>query len=181
MPSFPFFAQQKTYCNPTNIDYGYTPYESFAAWGKHRATADPVIVNYKGDFYLFSTNQGGYWHSPDMLNWNFHKRPFLRPWNSETKDDLCAPASASSATRWWCSAAPTPPTSRFGAAPTPRETSGSCWWTASKSAAGIRLFSPTTTGGFICTTAAATATPCTASNWTARRFSPKAPHAHVPP
>ena len=85
------FAQQKTYCNPTNIDYGYTPYESFAAWGKHRATADPVIVNYKGDFYLFSTNQWGYWHSPDMLNWTFHERRFLRPWNQETKDDLCAP------------------------------------------------------------------------------------------
>ena len=87
----PLFAQQKTYCNPTNIDYGYTPYESFAAWGRHRATADPVIVNYKGDFYLFSTNQWGYWHSPDMLNWAFHERRFLRPWNSETKDDLCAP------------------------------------------------------------------------------------------
>lgn len=85
------FAQQKTYCNPVNIDYGYTPYESFTAWGRHRATADPVIVNYKGDFFLFSTNQGGYWHSPDLLNWTFHVRPFLRPWNNETKDDLCAP------------------------------------------------------------------------------------------
>lgn len=85
------FAQQKTYCNPTNIDYGYTPYESFAAWGRHRATADPVIVNYKGDFYLFSTNQWGYWHSPDMLNWTFHERRFLRSWNNKTKDDLCAP------------------------------------------------------------------------------------------
>jgi xylan 1,4-beta-xylosidase len=89
--SLPLFAQQKTYCNPTNIDYGYTPYESFSAWGRHRATADPVIVNYKGDFYLFSTNQWGYWHSPDLLNWTFHERRFLRPWNNKTKDDLCAP------------------------------------------------------------------------------------------
>ena len=54
-------AQQKTYCNPINLDYGYTPIADFAAWGKHRATADPVIVNYKGDYYLFSTNQWGYW------------------------------------------------------------------------------------------------------------------------
>lgn len=85
------FAQnQKTYCNPINVDYGYTPFESFTEWGKHRATADPVIVNYKGDFYLFSTNQWGYWHSPDMLNWKFHERKFLRPWN-KTKDELCAP------------------------------------------------------------------------------------------
>lgn len=83
-------AQQKTYCNPINVDYGYTPFESFTEWGKHRATADPVIVNYKGDFYLFSTNQWGYWHSPDMLNWKFEERKFLRPWN-KTKDELCAP------------------------------------------------------------------------------------------
>lgn len=84
-------AQQKTYCNPVNVDYGYTPYESFTAWGKHRATADPVIVNYKGDYYLFSTNQAGYWYSSDMLNWNFVHKKFLRDWNNKTKDDLCAP------------------------------------------------------------------------------------------
>lgn len=84
-------AQQKTYCNPINIDYGYTPIPNFTEWGKHRATADPVIVNYKNDYYLFSTNQWGYWWSSDMLNWNFISRRFLRPWN-EGYDELCAPA-----------------------------------------------------------------------------------------
>lgn len=85
------FAQQKTYCNPVNIDYGYTPIPNFAEWGRHRATADPVIVTYKGEYYLFSTNQWGYWWSKDMLNWNFVSRKFLRPWNSGY-DELCAPA-----------------------------------------------------------------------------------------
>jgi xylan 1,4-beta-xylosidase len=84
-------AQQRTYCNPINIDYGYTPIPNFSEWGRHRATADPVIVNYKGDYYLFSTNQWGYWVSSDMLNWKFHSRRFLRPWN-EGYDELCAPA-----------------------------------------------------------------------------------------
>lgn len=84
-------AQQKTYCNPVNIDYGYTPIPNFSEWGRHRATADPVIINYKGDFYLFSTNQWGYWWSEDMLNWKFISRKFLRPWN-EGYDELCAPA-----------------------------------------------------------------------------------------
>ena len=84
-------AQQKTYCNPINIDYGYTPIPNFSEWGRHRATADPVVVNYKGDYYLFSTNQWGYWHSADMLNWTFHSRRFLRPWNAGY-DELCAPA-----------------------------------------------------------------------------------------
>jgi hypothetical protein len=84
-------AQQRTYCNPVNIDYGYSPIPGFAAWGRHRSTADPVIVNYKGDYYLFSTNQWGYWWSPDMLQWNFVSRKFLRPWNKNTYDELCAP------------------------------------------------------------------------------------------
>jgi xylan 1,4-beta-xylosidase len=82
----------KTYCNPINIDYGYTPIPNFSEWGRHRATADPVIVNYKGDFYLFSTNQWGYWWSPDMNKWNFVSRKFLRPWNGGVYDELCAPA-----------------------------------------------------------------------------------------
>ena len=84
-------AQQQTYCNPINIDYGYTPIPNFSEWGRHRATADPVIVNYKGDYFLFSTNQWGYWWSHDMLNWNFVSRRFLRPWN-KVYDELCAPA-----------------------------------------------------------------------------------------
>jgi xylan 1,4-beta-xylosidase len=85
------YAQQKTYCNPINLEYGYTPIPDFAEWGRHRATADPVIVNYKGDYYLFSTNQWGYWWSSDMLNWKFIPRKFLRPWN-KGYDELCAPA-----------------------------------------------------------------------------------------
>jgi len=85
-------AQQKTYCNPINIDYGYTPIPNFSEWGRHRATADPVIVNYKGEYYLFSTNQWGYWWSGDLLHWNFIRRKFLRPWNTGTYDELCAPA-----------------------------------------------------------------------------------------
>ena len=85
------FSQQKTYCNPINIDYGYTPIPNFSEWGRHRATADPVIVNYKGDYYLFSTNQWGYWWSNDMLNWNFVSKKFLRPWNGGVYDELCAP------------------------------------------------------------------------------------------
>jgi xylan 1,4-beta-xylosidase len=89
----PCAAQQKpsTYCNPMNIDYGYTPIPNFSEWGRHRATADPVIVNYKGDYYIFSTNQWGYWWSPDLQNWKFISKRFLRPWN-EGYDELCAPA-----------------------------------------------------------------------------------------
>src|SRR5215216_3291829 len=85
-------ASQTTYCNPINIDYGYCPIPNFAEWGKHRSTADPVIITYKGDYYLFSTNQWGYWWSSDMLNWNFISRRFLKPYH-KVYDDLCAPAA----------------------------------------------------------------------------------------
>ena len=84
-------SAQKTYCNPLNIDYGYTPIPNFSEWGRHRATADPVITMYKGDYYLFSTNQWGYWWSPDLNTWNFVSRSFLKPWH-KVYDDLCAPA-----------------------------------------------------------------------------------------
>ena len=82
---------QHTYCNPMNLDYGYCPIPNFTTWGKHRATADPVIVNYKGEFYLFSTNQWGYWWSKDLTDWHFISRKFLKPWH-HTYDELCAPA-----------------------------------------------------------------------------------------
>lgn len=75
-----------------NLDYGYTPIPNFSEWGRHRATADPVIVKFKDDYYLFSTNQWGYWWSSDLLNWNFVNRKFLKPWH-KVYDELCAPAA----------------------------------------------------------------------------------------
>jgi xylan 1,4-beta-xylosidase len=84
-------AQQKTYCNPINIDYGYCPIPDFVKQGKHRATADPVITTFEGEYYLFSTNQWGYWHSSDMLHWKFISRKFLRA-EHKVYDELCAPS-----------------------------------------------------------------------------------------
>jgi hypothetical protein len=51
-----------------------------------------VITLFKGDYYLFSTNQWGYWWSKDMLHWNFISRSFLKPYH-HVYDDLCAPAT----------------------------------------------------------------------------------------
>jgi len=91
--SFQVFSQKKhlTYCNPINLDYGYTPIPNFTEQGRHRATADPVIVNFKGDYYLFSTNQWGYWWSSDLADWKFVSKSFLRP-EHKVYDDLCAPS-----------------------------------------------------------------------------------------
>ncbi len=89
--ALPVQAQPKTYCNPVNIDYGYTPIPNFSEMGRHRATADPVITLFKDKYYLFSTNQWGYWWSDDMSSWHFVSRKFLKPWH-KVYDELCAPA-----------------------------------------------------------------------------------------
>ena len=84
--------RQITYCNPINIDYGYCPIPGFVAQGKHRTTADPAIVVFRGDYYLFSTNQSGYWWSSDLADWTFVPRKFLKPEHT-VYDELCAPAA----------------------------------------------------------------------------------------
>ncbi|MGY4385882.1 xylan 1,4-beta-xylosidase [Pedobacter sp. UYP24] len=57
---------QQTICNPLNISYRFTPDKP-----SRRAAADPVIVLYKDNYYLFATASGGYWHSKDLINWVF--------------------------------------------------------------------------------------------------------------
>jgi hypothetical protein len=85
-------ARLQTFCNPIDIDYGFTPIPNFSEQGRHRATADPLIVTFKGNYYLFSTNQWGYWVSPDMVSWRFIPHLFLKPWH-KVYDELCAPGA----------------------------------------------------------------------------------------
>ena len=87
----PALPQTKTYCNPLDLDYAYVNIPNLVEQGRHRATADPVITLFKETYFLFSTNQHGYWWSKDMLAWNFVPRQFLKPYHTSF-DDLCAPA-----------------------------------------------------------------------------------------
>ena len=87
----PAAPPRPTYCNPLALDYGYTPFPEYSTAGRHRATADPVVTLFKGNYYLFATNQRGYWWSPDLASWHFVERSFLKPEN-KVLDDLCAPA-----------------------------------------------------------------------------------------
>lgn len=80
--------EQQTYCNPMDISYNYN-WEQINDKISYRSGADPVIVNHKGEYYLFVTISGGYWHSKDLINWKF-----IEPtkWPME---DICAPAALS--------------------------------------------------------------------------------------
>ncbi|MBX9572275.1 MAG: discoidin domain-containing protein [Candidatus Obscuribacterales bacterium] len=82
--------QPKTYCNPLNLDYAFTPKMDYSENNCHRSTADPVCIMYKGKYYLFSTNQYGYWWSDDLGKWNFVSHLFKVNANN---DQVCAPAA----------------------------------------------------------------------------------------
>ncbi|AFD06830.1 family 43 glycosylhydrolase [Solitalea canadensis] len=67
------FAQQMrmdTYCNPINLDYTYMIYNSDKGIS-YRSGADPAVVEFRGEYYMFVTRSMGYWHSNDLQNWDF--------------------------------------------------------------------------------------------------------------
>src|SRR4051812_28646839 len=62
--------QMRTYCNPLNLDYTYMIYNADKNIS-YRSGADPAVVKFKGEYYMFVTRSLGYWHSTDLLNWTF--------------------------------------------------------------------------------------------------------------
>lgn len=57
--------RQTTICNPVNLSYRFcldTP--------SRREAADPAMVVYKGEYYLFASKSGGYFHSTDLIDWD---------------------------------------------------------------------------------------------------------------
>ena len=56
---------EKTICNPVNINYRYQ------APMRSRESADPAVVLYKDEYYLFASHGSGYWVSPDLAHWEF--------------------------------------------------------------------------------------------------------------
>jgi len=58
----------RTFANPINIDYRF-----MLDLPSRREAADPVILLFKDDYYLFASKSGGYWHSTDLTDWKFVK------------------------------------------------------------------------------------------------------------
>ncbi|MFC1570134.1 family 43 glycosylhydrolase, partial [bacterium] len=54
----------RTFCNPLNLNYRFMSNANDA-----REAADPVIVLFQNDYYLFASKVGGYWVSHDLVDW----------------------------------------------------------------------------------------------------------------
>lgn len=55
-----------TYCNPVDLPYRFQLEKPV-----RREAADPSIVFYKGEWWLFPSKSGGYWHTKDFSKWVF--------------------------------------------------------------------------------------------------------------
>jgi len=56
---------QTTICNPINLSYRFC-----LDAPSRREAADPTMVLYKGEYYLFASKSGGYFHSTDLIHWD---------------------------------------------------------------------------------------------------------------
>jgi xylan 1,4-beta-xylosidase len=56
---------QSTICNPLNLSYRFC-----LDAPSRREAADPTMVVYKNEYYLFASKSGGYFHSTDLIQWD---------------------------------------------------------------------------------------------------------------
>jgi xylan 1,4-beta-xylosidase len=65
-------ARPLTFCNPIDIAYRFVFKDNSLARGvSAREAADPTMVLFKKEYWLFASKSGGYWHSKDMVHWDF--------------------------------------------------------------------------------------------------------------
>ena len=69
-PSVQAQENYSTYCNPLDLDYTYMIYDAHSGIS-YRSGADPAVVEFRDEYYMFVTRSNGYWHSKDLSNWEF--------------------------------------------------------------------------------------------------------------
>ncbi len=57
--------KQTTMCNPVNLSYRFC-----LDAPSRREAADPTMVVFKNEYYLFASKSGGYFHSTDLIRWD---------------------------------------------------------------------------------------------------------------
>lgn len=64
-------------CNPLNLSYRYQHLKMLGQWSYHREGADPTLVYFKDRYYLFASMSAGFWHSADLMHWQYHENKNL--------------------------------------------------------------------------------------------------------
>lgn len=57
----------KTYCNPVDLPYRFRSDDNIS----RREAADPTMITFRGEYWLFPSKSRGYFHSKDLLHWSF--------------------------------------------------------------------------------------------------------------
>ena len=66
LPAPGLAEQPQTFCNPLDLDYRFQ-----LDAPSRREAADPAVVFYDHEYWLFASKSGGYWHSADFQHWVF--------------------------------------------------------------------------------------------------------------
>lgn len=70
LPTLEAQESYSTYCNPIDLDYTYMIYDARNNIS-YRAGADPAVVEFRDEYYMFVTRSLGYWHSKNLSDWEF--------------------------------------------------------------------------------------------------------------
>lgn len=62
----------KYYCNPVNLDYKYQFIDIFGNYVINREAADPSLILFQNEYYLFTSMSGGFFVSTDLVEWVFY-------------------------------------------------------------------------------------------------------------
>lgn len=64
-------------CNPMDLPYRVQTVRTTKTLSAFREAADPSVVQFSGQYYLFASMSGGFWTSPDLVSWRFVATPEL--------------------------------------------------------------------------------------------------------
>ncbi len=56
---------RQTICNPLDLAYRFELSKT-----SFREAADPTAIYFHGEYWIFASKSGGYWHSPDFIHWS---------------------------------------------------------------------------------------------------------------
>ena len=68
---------KKSFCNPLDLGYKFQHFPVKKGAYSCREGADPTLVQFKDRYYLFVSMSAGFWHSTDLLNWEYRESKVL--------------------------------------------------------------------------------------------------------